>query len=83
MFDELQKTIQAAQPIVPYTTLEGTVTHLMSLIDAIRVQRNDAVHPMNATVSPDSVRLSFCAFPYALEKLDALRSWFLKNPQSI
>lgn len=55
----------------------------MSLIEAIRVQKNDAVHPQNAKVTLDSVRLSYQAFPHAVEKLDALRQWFLANPKSI
>jgi hypothetical protein len=68
---------------LPYSVAESAVPHLMSLIEAIRVQRNDAVHPMNAKVSEDSVRHAFQAFPHALEKLEKLRAWFLANPKSI
>jgi hypothetical protein len=60
-----------------------SVTTEAFLIEAIKMQRNDAMHPMNAAVSADSVRLSFHAFPHALEKLEALRAWFLANPKSI
>jgi hypothetical protein len=34
-----------------YTMFEGSEVHLMSFFEAIRVQRNDAVHPENASVS--------------------------------
>jgi hypothetical protein len=68
---------------LPYSVAESAIPHLMSLIEAIRVQRNDAVHPMNAKVSEDSVRHTFRAFPHALEKLEKLRAWFLANPKSI
>ena len=68
---------------IPYSVAEGAEPHLMSLFEAIRVQRNDAVHPMNATVSADSVRLSFQAFPHALQKVEALRQWFQVNSNTI
>jgi hypothetical protein len=68
---------------IPYSVTEGADAHLMSIFEAIRVQRNDAVHPMNATVSADSVRLSFQAFPHALQKVEALRQWFRANPDTV
>ncbi len=68
---------------LPYSDSEGAGTHLMSLYEAMRVQRNDAVHPMNATVSGDSVRLLIQSFPYALSKSEELRAWFTANPKSI
>lgn len=70
--------------VIPYSVTEGTeAAHLMSLFQAIRVQRNDAVHPMNAKVSDDSVRLSFQAFPHALQMIEALREWLQANPNAI
>jgi hypothetical protein len=69
--------------ILPYSVTEGAEAHLMSLFEAIRVQRNDAIHPMNATVSDDSVRLSFLAFPHALQMVEGLRKWFQANPNAI
>jgi len=69
--------------IIPYDVAESASPHITSLIEAIRVQRNDAVHPQNAKVTADSVRLSYQAFPHALEKLEGLRGWFLKNPKSV
>jgi hypothetical protein len=81
----VEKTILDAHDggIIPYSVMEGTTRHLMSLLESIRVQRNDAVHPTNGQVSADSVRLSFSSFPHALEKVEALRSWFVANPKSI
>jgi hypothetical protein len=85
LFHAVEKTIHDAHQSksLPYPLFDGAVSHLMSLIEGIRAQRNDAVHPMNATVSADSVRLSLYAFPHALEKLQLLREWFLANPGSI
>jgi len=62
---------------------DGSLTHLSSLFEAIRVQRNDAVHPHTAAVDEHSVRLSYDAFPRAIEKAEALRVWFDGNPNSV
>jgi hypothetical protein len=82
-FLEGQITDPATKKIIPYKVTEGADTHFMSLIESIRVQRNDAVHPQNATVTSDSVRLSYQAFPHALEKIEKLRDWLTKNPAMI
>jgi hypothetical protein len=83
LFSMVEATLHSSRKILPYPVSDGAATYLMSLIESIRVQRNDAVHPMNATVSAGSVRLSLAAFPHALEKLDSLRTWFLANPRTI
>jgi hypothetical protein len=72
-----------AAKTLPYPQFESSVTHLMSMFEAIRVQRNDAVHPMNAIVSPESVRMQVQSFPYALSKSEDLRAWFTAHPNSI
>jgi hypothetical protein len=59
---------------------DGALTHLMSLFESIRVQRNDAVHPNTANVDEDSVRLAYDSFPKAIEKAEALRAWCQTNP---
>lgn len=83
LFDSIEEMIKGASQVIPYPIFDGSVSHLMSLFEAIRVQRNDAVHPMNATVSSDSIRLSLQAFPYALQKSESLREWFHANPRTI
>ena len=67
-------------PNIPY---DGAISHLMSLFEAVRTQRNDAVHPTTGQVSADSVRLLTASFPYALSKSEELRTWLLTNPQSL
>jgi hypothetical protein len=62
---------------------EGALAHLSSLFEAIRVQRNDAVHPSTGTVNEESVRLSYEVFPHAVEKAEKLRAWFARNPASV
>jgi hypothetical protein len=85
LFEAVRDAIREAviAKLIPYADSEGSTTHLMSLYEAIRVQRNDAVHPMNAVVSDDSVRLLLQAFPYSLSKSEELRSWFVANPNSV
>jgi hypothetical protein len=81
----VKSTIEAAAKAktLPYPQFESSTTHLMSMFEAIRVQRNNAVHPMNALVSEDSVRLLVQSFPYSFGKSEELRAWFNANPNSI
>jgi hypothetical protein len=65
------------------TVFDGSDAHVTSLFEAIRVQRNEAVHPKSATVSTDSVRMTILAFPHALAKAEGLRAWFIGNPNNI
>jgi hypothetical protein len=67
-------------PNIPY---DGAINHLISLFEAVRTQRNDAVHPTTGQVSADSVRLLMTSFPYALSKSEELRAWFTNNPPSL
>jgi hypothetical protein len=82
--DCVRKTIEDGSTgnpaLIPYSVSEGASPHLASLFEAIRTQRNDAVHPMNATVSASSVRLLLCSFPYALGRTEKLRAWLGANP---
>jgi hypothetical protein len=85
LFVSIREAIHKATEIkaLPYEVHEGSDAHLMSIYEAVRMQRNDAVHPLNAAVSEASVRLLLVGFPYAIEKTEALRTWFLNNPASI
>jgi hypothetical protein len=84
LLDCVKKTIEdlssGSPPPIPYSASEGASAHLASLFEAIRAQRNDAVHPMNATVSASSVRLLLHSFPYALGATEKLRAWLEANP---
>jgi hypothetical protein len=69
--------------IIPFAVMGGTTRHLLSLFDSIRLQRNDAIHPMNFVVSADLVRSALNAFPSAFEKVDALRQWCMAHPATL
>jgi hypothetical protein len=57
--------------------------HLASLFDSIRIQRNEAVHPETGTVSLESLRISFDAFPRAYQVADRLTSWLKTRPGTL
>jgi hypothetical protein len=82
LFNEMRKVLGQASnlPGSPFEIFDGGQDHLVSLIKAVQVQRNNAVHPMNEKISDDTVRLSYLAFPYALQKIEQLRDWFSNNP---
>jgi hypothetical protein len=68
---------------IPFDVMGGTTRHLLSLFDHIRLQRNDAIHPMNFVVSADSVRFALNVFPMAFQRVEALRQWCDANPNSL
>ena len=82
LFNQMRKVLERADnlPGRPFELFDGGQDHLVSLIKAVQVQRNNAVHPMNEKISDDTVRLSYLAFPYALQKIEQLRDWFSNNP---
>jgi hypothetical protein len=69
--------------VIPFDVMGGTTRHLLSLFDSIRLQRNDAIHPMNFVVSADSVRFMLNAFPLAFQKVEALQEWCNAHPNSL
>ena len=68
---------------IGFDVMGGTTRHLISLFDHIRLQRNDAIHPMNFVVSADSVRFALNAFPPAFQKVEALRKWCDDHPKAL
>ena len=82
LFDQMRKALERANdlPGRPFEIFDGGQDHLVSLIKAVQVQRNNAVHPMNEKISDDTVRLSYLAFPYTMQKIVQLRDWFSTNP---
>jgi len=72
-----------ATKTIPFDVMGGTTRHLLSLFDHIRLQRNDAIHPMNFVVSADSVRFALNTFPMAFQRVEALRQSCDTNPNSL
>jgi hypothetical protein len=79
MFDCLQENLTRAKKAMPWAIHEGADTHLLSLQEAIRVQRNDAVHPQAGRVTQSTVRLTLSAFPGACKKAYDMIQWFRAN----
>jgi len=80
LFDGIQEVLTLKSRIIPYDVTEGTEHHLLSFLDSVRVQRNEAVHPDAALVTPSKVQLSLAAFPHACEKVFDLIRWLDANP---
>lgn len=84
MLNLISENVERAKPKKPggraRPVHEGAESHLFSLQERIRAQRNDAVHPNTAEVTPEGVRLSLSAFPGACKKVYDLMDWLGKNP---
>jgi len=77
MFEQIDKLLKRHRESgrLPYAVREGSERHILSLFEAIRVQRNEAVHPTIGEVTPESVRLTLSAFPAACRKIYDLIEW--------
>jgi len=77
LFEQITKVLTGhiRSSHLPYEIHEGSEHHLMSLFQAIRVQRNDAVHPTVGQVIPTTVRLTLSAFPSACRKVYDIIRW--------
>ena len=80
LFDGIQELLKLKSRIIPYDVTEGAEHHLLSFLDSVRIQRNEAVHPNAALVTPSKVQLSLGAFPHACEKVFDLIRWLNANP---
>lgn len=82
VFDTISRTINALikAKAIPYSVHQGCTEHLMSLFEMIRVQRNDAIHPICGQVDKAKVFLSLQTIPTALESTNRLIEWFKINP---
>lgn len=72
--DRLDSLIKAKT--IPYSVHEGSIEHLLSLFEMVRVQRNDAVHPDIGEVNKTKIFLVIQTFPGALEVTYRLIKWF-------
>ena len=64
---------------IPYSVHQGCIEHLISLFEMIRVQRNDAIHPITGEVNRTKVFLSLQTIPASLESINMLIEWFGSN----
>jgi hypothetical protein len=62
---------------LPYSVHQGCTEHLLSLLEMIRVQRNEAVHPAAAQVDRQKAFITLQTFPEALRVVEGLRKWFI------
>lgn len=65
--------------VIPYSTHEGSNHYMLSLFNAIRVQRNNAVHPIAGEVKPAQLRLLLLSFPHACIKAYDFLTWLRNN----
>ncbi len=81
IFDTISRTISSLikAKAIPCSVHQGCIEHRMSLFEMIRVQRNDAIHPITGQVDRTKVFLSLQTIPTALESVNKLIEWFGNN----
>ncbi|MGB8957948.1 MAG: hypothetical protein WCC00_02930 [Candidatus Aminicenantales bacterium] len=68
------------QSRIPYEVHEDSSEAFFSILNAIRVQRNDAVHPIANKISQSELRLHLYSFPSACKKAYDIIQWLNVNP---
>ena len=67
---------------LPYKIHQGSVEHLLSFQEMVRVHRNEAVHSGPEPITKEKVFLSLQTLPTALGVIDRLRRWFESGASS-
>jgi hypothetical protein len=75
----LDKATSGKNPRIPYRVHQDCKDSLLSLFNAIRIQRNDAVHPISSAVSEEQLRLLLLAFPHICRKVYDIIIWLGQN----
>jgi len=81
IFDKITETLTALTRanVIPYTIHQGCSEHLISLFEMIRIQRNEAVHPIAGIVNRDKVFLTLQTLPTVIQRIYQLIDWFNSN----
>ncbi len=75
VFDRL-----AGEGLIPYSIHEESSGSLRSLFAAIRIQRDDAVHPVAGNFSKGQLRLLLLSFPHVCRKAYDFLGWLRATP---
>lgn len=67
---------------MPFAVHEGCLAALQSLFSAIRLQRDEAVRPIAATVTKSQLRLLLLSFPHVCRKTGEVSDWLHRGPAS-
>lgn len=65
--------------IIPFEVHTESLDSILSLFNAIRIQRNDAVHPISGAVDSGQVRLLLLSFPHICKKVYTFIGWLKNN----
>ena len=79
IFSLIKDRLDSLEATIPYNVHQGSITHLNSLFEMIRVHRNEAVHPKIAEISQQKIFLALQSFPGAIEVMCRLIDWFKEN----
>jgi hypothetical protein len=64
---------------MPYPIHEGSINSLNSLLSALRIQRNEAVHPVAHKVDRPELYLSLLSFPHVCKRAYEIMGWLKDN----
>ena len=77
-FEEFRKRVEPRKGDLPPELADGMSLTFDSVLDLLRISRNEAGHPTGKSVSREDQYISLQMFGRYLQKLYALRAFFLK-----
>jgi hypothetical protein len=81
-FREFRKRVEPRKPELPGELSDGMSLWLDSVLDLLRIYRNDAGHPTGKQITHDDAFINLQIFAPYLRKLYALRTFFQTNLDS-
>lgn len=78
-FQEFRKRIEPHKSILPVELSDGMSLALDSILDVLRICRNDAGHPTGKQISRDDAFINLQMFARYLQKMYALKIYFESN----
>jgi len=78
-FLDFRKTIQVKKQLLPRELSENMALTFDSILDLLRIYRNESGHPTGKIISPDSAYLNLNMFARYLKKLYQFKNFFCSN----
>lgn len=79
-FSEFRKRVEPEKPKLPTALADGMALTMDSVLDLLRIYRNDAGHPTGKDVTREDAFINLQMFARYLQKLYLLKAFFESNP---
>ena len=79
-FTEFRKRVETIKPKLPGELADGMALTMDSLLDLLRIYRNDAGHPTGKKISREDAFINLQMFARYVQKMYLMKKFFVENP---